>query len=232
MKWLLPLLILTGPAAYAADAPLAPFHAEYQVLRNGKEIGHAVLDLHAGSGGNWEFSSETHGTAGMAALVGLDVVEKSAFRWQDGQPECLHYSYAQKAAIKSRDLVIDCNWSAHAAQVDDNGRPASVALEAPSMDRHLVTLALMHDLAHASAPFDYRVVEKDKVSDQRYVESAREMLALPAGNIEAVKIERDRGADAKRRTTSWFAPARGYLPVQIEQVEKNDVITMRLASMR
>ncbi len=221
------LAFLAAASAFAADAPLQPFRADYQVLRNGKELGHAILQLRATSDGDWEFSSQTHGTAGMASLLGLDIVEKSTFLWNAGKPQCLHYSYAQKAAIKSHDLAIDCEWLGKTASTRDNGKAHIVALAEPAMDRHLVTLALMADLKSGTTDLDYRVVEKDKVSEQRYTQAGHETLTLPAGKIDAVKIERDRGA-SKRHTTVWLAPNRDYLPVQIEQVEKNDTITMRL----
>ncbi|MDR3388667.1 MAG: DUF3108 domain-containing protein [Rudaea sp.] len=225
------LLLACAGMAFAADAPLQSFHADYQVLRNGKEIGHATLDLRPAANGDWDFASQTHGTAGMASLLGLDVVEKSTFRWDAGKPRGLHYNYAQKAAIKSRDTTIDFDWATKTASTNDNGKAASVALDAPAMDRHLVTLALMADLKSGATDLDYRVVEKDKVSDQHYVPSSHETLALAGVNIDAIKIERDRGGDSKRSTTSWFAPQRGFLPVQIEQVEKNgETITMRLTT--
>ncbi len=222
------MFVCTAIACAADTAPLQPFHADYQVLRNGKELGHATLTLRALNDGTWEFSNQTHGTAGMAALVGLDVVEKSTFRWNAGKPQGLRYSYAQKAAIKSRNTAIDFDWSAKTATTHDNGKTRSLALDTPAMDRNLVTPALMADLKSGAGDFNYRIVEKDKVSDQHYVRSDHETLALPAGSIEAVKVERDRG-DSKRRTTSWFAPQRGFLPVQIEQIEKNgETIAMRL----
>jgi hypothetical protein len=222
------LLALGCAAAFADTAPLQPFHADYQVLRNGKELGHATLDLRATASGDWEFSTQTHGSAGMAALIGLDVVEKSTFRWNGGRPQGLRYSYAQKAAIKSRNSAIDFDWPAKTATTHDNGKTRRLPLDASAMDRNLVTLALMADLKSATSDLNYRVVDKDKISEQHYVQGARETLTLPAGSIEAVKIERDRG-DSKRHTTSWFAPQRGFLPVQIEQVEKNgETIVMRL----
>lgn len=222
------LMLVCSGVAFAVDTPLQPFHADYQVLRNGKELGHATLTLRPLDSGTWEFSSQTHGTAGIAALVGLDVVEKSTFRWNAGKPLGLHYSYAQKAAIKSRNITIDFYWPEKTAATHDNGKVRSLALDAPAMDRNLVTLALMADLKSGIGDFSYHIVEKDKISDQHYVQSGRETLALPAGSIEAVKIERDRGG-GKLRTTSWFAPQRGFLPVQIEQVEKNgEMIVMRL----
>ena len=228
LRFALALLLACTATARAADAPLAPFHADYEVLRNGKELGHATVDLRAGANGEWEFTSATHGTSGMAAMLGLDVDEKSTFRWNRSQPQCVHYRYAQKAAIKSKDLAIDCDWQGKVAKSSAGGKVADVALDAPAMDRHLVTLALMADLKSGANDLVYRVVDKDKVSEQRYVSAGSETLTLRGGPIEAMKIVRDRGGDSRRQTTSWFAPQRGFLPVQIEQVEKSDTITMRL----
>lgn len=227
-----PLLFLVSSAAFSSDmAPLQPFHADYQVLRNGKELGHATLTLRTLDDGTWEFSSQTHGTAGMASLLGVDVVEKSTFRWNASHPLGLRYRYVQKAAIKSRDTVIDFDWPRKIATAHDNGKIRDLALDAPAMDRNLITPALMADLKSGASDFNYRIVEKDKVSDQHYVQAGHETLTLPAGSIDAVRVERDRG-DNKRRTTSWFAPQRSFLPVQIEQVEKNgETITMRLLPM-
>jgi hypothetical protein len=226
------LCICAAGAAHADTAPLGPFNADYQVLRNGKELGHATLSLRALENDTWEFSSQTRGTAGMASLLGLDIVEKSTFRWNAGKPQGLHYSYAQKAAIKSRDTTIEFDWPAKSAVVRDNGKSIAIALDQPAMDRHLVTLALMADLKAGATALDYQVADKDKVADQHYVQGSHETLALAAGNIDAIKVERDRGSESKRNTTSWFAPQRGYLPVQIEQVEKKngETITMRLTT--
>ena len=225
------LAACAGSALAQADAaPLGPFSANYQVLRNGKELGHATLSLRALENDTWEFTSQTHGTAGMASLLGLDIVEKSTFRWHAGKPQGLRYSYAQQAAIKSRNTTINFDWPAKSAVIRDNGKSIAIALDQPAMDRHLVTLALMADLKSGATALDYQVADKDKVADQRYVQGSHETLALAAGNIDAIKVERDRGSDSKRTTTSWFAPQRGFLPVQIEQIEKKngETIVMRL----
>ena len=68
-----------------------PFHADYTVSRNGKEMGKATLDLR-NAGNDWEFLSQTHGTAGMAAMLGVDMQEKSTFTWNANKPECLTYN--------------------------------------------------------------------------------------------------------------------------------------------
>ena len=227
-------LVALAAAGYAAPgtAPLTGFKADYEVLRNGKPLGKATLDLH-NAGNDWEFVSDTQGTSGMAAMVGAEVHEKSTFTWNANKPQCLTYAYSQKA-LKTKSTSITCDWNAKTANVDDNGKPATVSLTSPAMDRHLVPLALMVDLKAGAQSLDYPVIDKSHVDDQQYLQAGHENVTLASGNtIDAIKVTRDRGADAKRSTTYWFAPQKNWMPVQIEQVEKNgETITMRLASAK
>ena len=226
-------MLACSPILAAADLiAVAPFQADYQVLRNGKELGEATLALRDAGHGTWEFTSQTRGTKGMASLLGVDVVEKSTFRWRDGIPQGLHYTYAQKAAIKSRQRSTDFDWDTQQARTRDGDTESTAPLHGSAMDRNLVTLALMARLKAHSSALTFPVVDKDHVGEQRYVEGARESLSLPAGRIDSVRVDRQRD-DSKRTTTIWFAPQRDWLPVQIEQVEKNgETITMRLAATR
>jgi hypothetical protein len=227
----LPLAFAASAPLFAETAPLAPFQAEYQVLRNGKELGHATLALRPAGDGTWEFSERTAGTKGMASLLGVDIVETSTFRWRDGLPQGLQYSYSQQAAIKSKQRSTDFDWRAHEAHTRDGQRDWTAPLDRTAMDRNLVTLALMASLKNGAGELSFAVVDKDRVAEQRYVAGARESLSLPAGNVDAVRVERRRD-DSRRTTTSWFAPQRDWLPVQIEQQEKGDTITMRLLPAR
>jgi len=226
--------LLAGSSALATDssAPVQAFQADYQVLRNGKELGHATLALRPAGNGTWEFSNHTQGTKGMASLLGLDVAEKSSFRWNDGQPQGLNYTYSQEAAVKSRRRSTQFDWNAREAHSDDGKDSWIAPLRGNAMDRSLVTVALMSVLKSGATTATFPVVDKDHVGEQRYDIGRRESLSLPAGSIDAVRVDRLRDGDSKRTTTSWFAPQRNWLPVQIEQVEKNgDTITMRLASV-
>ena len=222
----------TGISTAADPAPLRPFTADYQVLRNGKELGQATLELRPAGDGIWTFSNVTRGTRGMASMVGLDIVEKSTFRWRDGHPEGLQYSYSQQAAIKSRQRSTDFDWNEGEAHSSDGKGSWTAPLQPGAMDRSLVTIALMSALKAHSSLLAFPVVDKDRIDEQHYAQTASETLSLPAGSIDAVRVERQRD-EGSRTTTSWFAPQRGFLPVQIEQTEKNgETITMRLASAR
>jgi hypothetical protein len=222
--------LLASAVAAAGDAPpLAPFNADYQVKRNGKELGRATLTLRPAGDGTWEFSQRTEGTKGMASLLGVDVTEQSTFRWRDGMPEGLDYRYAQHTALKSRQRSTRFDWTAHEARSRDGKRDWTAPLDESAMDRNLVTIALMAALKAGAHELSFAVVDKDRVSAQRYVRGARESLSLPAGRIEAVRIDRQR-ENSRRTTTLWLAPRLDWLPVQIEQVEKNgETITLQLA---
>ncbi len=213
--------------AQADSVPVPAFHGEYRVLRNGDPIGKATLTLRRTGDHEWEFSSHTRGTSGLARLLGVNVSETSTFRWQDGRLHDLHYRYSQDAAIKSKSREIDFDWNQHRAELRDGNKSRDIALPPDAIDRSLVTVALMASLRTSrTSVLEYPVVHSNAVLTERYADSGRELLNLPAGRIETVRIERDHG---KRRTISWFAPKLGWMPVQIRQVQKSGkTITMQL----
>jgi hypothetical protein len=220
-------LFAVGAAPAAAEpSPLKPFSADYIVLRDGKELGKATLSLEDRGDGTWEFRSRTHGTSGMASMLGLDVEEHSTFRWRQGAPESLAYDYAQKGALKSRHRSIAFDWDSGVAHSDDGKRSFEAELSAGAMDRSVVTVALMAALKARVPDPVFPVVDKDRVAEQRYRVEGKEGLSLPSGPVNAVRVERLRDNPGKT-TTIWFAPHLEWLPMQIEQAGKDGVITMR-----
>lgn len=220
-------------AASAGSAPLAPFHAEYATLRNGSEIGRTALDLRDNGDGSWTLRSETQGTAGLAKLAGVHVVETSRFRWSEGLPEMLDYAYRQDAAFKQRTRSAKVDWNAGQVSVVEGDEPTSYAAAPGLISRQSVTLAIAGDLLRGAETFAYKVAVRDRIEDTRYTRTATEAVTVPAGRFDAVLMQRDGepGADRKRVARSWFAESLGWLPVQIEQTEKKgDTITLKLVS--
>ncbi len=224
----LSLLMLATAAQAAGTAPLRPFSARYEVLRNGKELGQATLALRDDGNGPWEFSNETRGTRGIAGMLGVDVTEKSTFRWRDGQPESLSYRYSQEAAIKSKERSVDFDWNTHQARTRDGKAETTAPLRATAMDRNVVTVALMATLKTGAQDADLPVVDKDRVAGQRYRVEGTEELSLRSGPVDAVRVARVRDDNPRKQTTIWFAPRLSWLPVQIEQVDKGETVTLRL----
>lgn len=232
MKTLLAALMLALPCAALADeAPLAPFHAEYVALRNGEALGTTTLALSENHDGTWTLRSETRGTSGLAKLAGVHIVETSRFRWHDGRPEAIEYSYKQDSAIKNRTR--HASFANGQVQVEEGGETFHYAIVPGLVDRHAVTLAIAMDLKHNAKTFDYKVAVRDHIEDMRYERGGNESLDVPAGKFDTVLMRRvgEPGADRKRVARSWFAEKLGWLPVEIEQSEKKgDTITLKLAS--
>ena len=225
-------LSLAAPGVALADTvPLAPFHAEYVALRNGDPLGKTTLELSDNRDGTWTLRSETRGTSGLAKLAGVHIVETSRFRWHDGRPEAIDYSYKQDSAIKNRTR--QATFANGEVEVEEGGQTFRYAIVPGLIDRHAVTLALATDLKRNAQAFDYKVAVKDRVEDMRYERGGAESLEVPAGTFDTVLMRRvgEPGTDRKRVARSWFSEKLGWLPVEIEQSEKKgDTITLKLAA--
>lgn len=236
MKTLLATLLLCLSAtvtATAAPAAIRPFRAEYATLQNGSELGRTTLELRDNRDGSWTLRSETNGTAGLAKLAGIRIVETSRFHWQDGRPVALAYDYRQDGAFKQRTRRATFDWKTKEVLVDESGEHRYATVPG-LIDRQSVTLALAADLLRGATNFDYSVAVKDRVEEMRYVRGAEETLNVPAGTYRTVVLQREGDADDDRRriARSWFAESLGWLPAQIEQADrKGDTVTLKLVSM-
>jgi hypothetical protein len=226
------LLAIAAPTFAAAtdDAP-APFSAQYVALRNGDAVGQTTLALSDNGDGTFTLRSETRGTSGLARLAGIHVVETSHFRWHDGRPEAIDYDYRQESTLRNRTRHAE--FASGEARVEEGGKTFRYAVVPGLVDRHAVTLAIANDLRRGATAFDYKVAVKDRVEDMRYERVGEESVEVPAGTFQATLMRRvgEPGADRKRVARSWFAGKLGWLPVEIEQTDKKDTITLKLEAV-
>ena len=230
---LLLFLLSAAPVAAAAADGVRPFHARYSTARNGDELGWTTLDLRDNGDGTWTLRTETKGTHGLARLAGVHVVETSVFRWRDGRPEALTYDFRQRGALRQRTRHAEFDWKAGEVRVHEGGHDHRYPTTPGLVDRQTVTLALAADLARGRTRFEYPVAVKDRVERRRYERGPTETLVAPAGTYEGLLMRRtdDVGPGRSRIARSWFAPALGWRPVQIElvQTKMDVVITLKRA---
>lgn len=217
---------LLAPGAIAA--PLAPFDARYEVVRNGEPMGEATIALADAGDGTWTLRTTTEATRGLASVAGAHVDERSTFRWRDGRPELVRYHYEQKIGWKSKQRSLDARGGTIAS--DDGKHRGDLRFEPGVQDRHTIVLALAADLAAGNDDLRYRVADKQAVDEQRYEHGGRESVTVPAGTFDAERVERVRSKPG-RTTTSWLAPSLGYRPVRIVQREPDgETLEMRLVT--
>ncbi len=215
----LALALATLAFAFSVHAAeLKPMSAVYSVSRDGKAVGDATYTLKSNNDGTWTLTSITHGTSGMARMLGLDVREESTFRWKDGRAEGVRYDYRQDAAIKHKQRQIDFDWSTKQARVQDGKDAFTYAISPGTMDRSSIALVLGEALASGARDVTVPVAVKDHIEQQHFVAQAEESIQVPAGNFKAVKFER---TDMPGKARSWYAPSVTTLPLRVEQVSSD-----------
>jgi hypothetical protein len=219
-------------AAQTQEDPLPAFHGEYELLQDGDAKGRTTIDLKRDEGDVWELVTHSEGTSGLAGLAGADIEERSRFVWRDGRPELRSYRYAQKIAWKHKERSLDLLPDGARVDSRDGDKHRTIVFEAGAMDRHTVVLALARELRAGRHELSFRVADKGEMQTHRYRHAGHERVRVPAGEFDAIRVERIRD-NPGRVTTTWFAAELGYMPVRIEQREPDgDVIEMRLSRTR
>ena len=210
------LALVLPPLAIAAQAAApAPFSAQYRVLRDGDAIGQATLSLSNARNGEYVFSNVTRGSAGLAALLGLDVSESSRFRWHDDAVQDLGYRYHMQSAFKSITRSTAFDWPGGRITLRDGHAQQHYAAVPGTVDRNLAVLVLaLHVAAGARGTVVVPVAMADHVSQQHYAIAATPVgVRVPAGDYQAYAVQR---SDADNGLRAWFAPPM-LAPVRMEQ---------------
>jgi hypothetical protein len=115
----------------------------------------------------------------------------------------------------------------------DTGRMLDINWKDALFDEANVTEQLRIDLARGAKTFEYRLVdEKGREDEYRFrVMADSELLKLPYGEVEAIKVGRIRDNN-RRQTFFWFAPELNYVMVKMQQFKEGDEqATMSLKSL-
>jgi hypothetical protein len=216
-------LALASGAALAATPP-QPFTATYQVLRDGETIGQATIRLRASGNGQYEYSSQSKGTSGLAAMLGASSSQTSRLRWNDGAPETLSYDYRMDASIRQKQRHLRVDWTAHEVSVSDNGKPYRYASAPGMVDRNSLPLALGLALQDGKHSMSLPVAVKQRVENQQFQVKGSQTVQVPAGRFLAERIER---TDSDKPFDAWYVPKKYPVPVKLAQSDGGN-LTLQL----
>jgi hypothetical protein len=195
-------LWLTMPAY--ATAELTPYSASYQVLRSGSDYGDAVRELKQGPDGLFSLYTETE-------ISWMFLTDRrrywSSFEWQEQQIVTRSFSYKRSGSGRNR-------------QFNGTYEPTERVLDEAAMLEQLRV-----DLQDPSrTQFRYSMIDaKGEVDQHLYVRAEAELLRLPYGDVESIKIIRVR-EHSTRETLYWFAPQLAFVLVKMQQIEDGDEV--------
>jgi hypothetical protein len=214
IRCLLALAAVVAAPAHAADGTaLRPFHATYTASFNGISMGINVsVDL-AGQAQDWTLVLN-----GSSPL--MKYREESQFRWQDCLASPGRYRFDFSGFGINRKLWLDFDYTTRRATGVSRKGPLDYAFPDDVTDELSLMMAARCRFANGNATSEFNVATTRGMRTLAYRIAGNETVKTGLGKVEAVRVERVRDADDKRRSTLWIAPSLGYVMVKMEHVEK------------
>ncbi|MBF8270167.1 MAG: hypothetical protein HW386_1876 [Gammaproteobacteria bacterium] len=215
-------LVLLGCANVVADPGKLPqpFSASYSLHSMGSRIATMKRNFSIIENGVYVYYSETN-TDGLLALLRKDqIIEKSTWRFTEGQLQPLLYSYLHTGGKKNRNVEINFDWSERKITNSINGSSWQMPIQAYIMDKLLYQLAIMYDLDKGMDKITYVIADGGKIKTYDFELIGKEPVHTPIGDFDALKLVRHK-SNTDQKTTIWCARELGYLPIKVENVEDN-----------
>jgi len=216
------LFILPSTMVFAEVIP--DFSANYAIKLNGIQAGELRRSLVSNPDGSRLFKSETRAKGVFAFFKPEVIVETSLWSRDAQQIKPIAYRYSRTGGKKDKSLLLDFDWTTNQLHIDDKKQPWSLTLKADTLDKLIYQLALMSDLSEQQDHFHYHIADGGKIKQYLITKINQEIISTPLGEIEAIKLTRERSRSKDRQTTLWCAPALNYLPVKLEHIEKDGTV--------
>jgi len=217
-------------AATAAQADeLKPFEASYAWMWHGMTVAVSTVKLEH-QGDTWVYSSRSS-PRGLGKMFSQRPVQKSVMKVTDKGVQPLSYDADDGTSSTKRDAHVKFDW--------DNGRVTGVyedvkvdmPLHPDIQDDSSVQIALMVELLTGREPQKFQMIDKNSVREYGYHREREESLDTPVGKLDTIVYGAQK-VGSPRVTSFWCAPARGYIPMRVEQKKGDDVQwTMQLQSV-
>ncbi len=213
--WLLAQPVQADTGTKQTETPLNSFKAVYTTAFDlGVSLnGEAIRELKPLENGDWSFTSEA-----SALMAGIS--EKTRFTYLPSEHiKPISYRYHRKILGKSRKASIDFDWANNRVTTIVKDQPWKMSIPEATQDKLSYQLQMRLDLMAGKTEMTYAVADGGKLKEYRFTVTGEETIETPFGTFNAVRVMRDRGANAERETLIWFAPELDYLIVRLEQTE-------------
>jgi len=206
-----------------------PFTGVYSFSKDGIVVGETVRTLTRIDEQRFLFKSVSHATGLQAWMIKGRLVEQSEWVNHNGRPRPVAYRYDRTGGSRERHVRVTFDWKKSTVINSVSGHSWHMAVPGETMDKLLYQLALTMDLANGEQVAEYPIADGGRLKRYRFMVIGNEMLPTPLGRFKTVKVQR---LGDQRETTLWCAPALHYLPVRIEQVNRDSRVRLNLKSLQ
>jgi hypothetical protein len=232
---LLALLVLFVAPALADDASvsataavtgesraLEPFVAQYQVFKDGRVLGDAVMQVVRNDARRWRVDLNIRGTEGLIGLAGLAAQQSTVFDVAGTTYRPLAQSTLRKSLFTKKQTVGVYDWRSHQARwtgdVKESHR-APVGLQDGDQSGLLINLAVIRD-AQPGKSLSYRFVDDGRVRDHRY-DVSTQLEEVKVGDLSYSAMRVARVQSGKEETVLWVVDG-VPTPVRLLQRENGE----------
>ena len=219
-------VLLCAPLKLVAlqDFP-GPFEANYSVYRKGAKVAKMQRRFSQLDDGQYFYRSETR-TTGLVSLFRKDhIIEETTWKLSEQELFPSIYTYKHTGGKKERHVVVDFDWDSKTITNSLNGSSWEMPTQARIMDKLLYQLAIMKDLKAGKRPLSYTIADGGKIKPYNFEVLGEEIIETPLGEFETIKLFRHK-PNSRRQSTLWCASKLNYLPVRLENIEKDGAKTL------
>lgn len=214
---LLILLTTFWPAVSLSQMPL-PYSAEYEAKSSGLSAT-GYRSLQSIGDGSYMLENSVELKVIGARIAGVN--ETSVFDWQGDHLIARSYNLEQ-TGLGSKSEHIDFDHTRALAISTEDDETWEIAITPDIVDKLSYQYWIRHVLQAGDArEVEIQLVDTDEIETHLYRVVSEEIIDTPAGNFNALKIERVREGNSGRVTQIWLALDWDLLVVKLEQISRS-----------
>jgi hypothetical protein len=227
-KYFLSLLFVFSTASAMANPGLPEqFSIKYQLTKGPITLAEMTRKLYSNGNGGYIYESFSEPVGYARWFTKSTLLEKSEWIYHENKLRPLNYSYDRSGGKRKRHVKLKFDWDKLRVTNTINNDPWTMAITDSTLDKLLYHLAVMHDLQLGHDNLEYKVADGGSLKDYKFQVLGKETIKTKLGKIETLKILRP----GKRKTILWCAPELNYIPVRIEQNEKEGHLRMQVIEL-
>jgi len=208
--------VTNGPRA------LEPFVAQYQVFKDGRVLGDAIMQVVRNDARRWRVDLNIRGTEGLIGLAGIAAQQSTVFDVAGATYRPLAQSTLRKTVFTKKQTVGVYDWRSHQARWTGDvkeSRRAPVFLQDGDQSGLLINLAVIRD-AQPGKSLNYHFVDDGRVRDHRYdVSTQLEEVKVGELSYSAMRVARIQSGNEE--TVLWVVDG-VPTPVRLLQRENGE----------
>lgn len=215
------LALCHAPLLLAIENPLKPFSVEYIVKQDQEIIARTYISLQRIGDNRWRYHSNSVPTGWLATMLGVEVTQESEWTWND---HIVTHRFRYDRGGKEKHVHLIFDWEQMKVTNVINGDPWHMKIPPGTQDKFSINLALMAHLSQGETDISFPVADGGKLKTYDFKVLGKETINTALGQLNTIKLSRNKRGRTGRQATLWLSPELGYLLVKMEKADKDDEI--------